>query len=97
MTNGRPSERIDDIKCPQLNPYTAQSNCDSERAAAVRSELYKLRTVDVAKSDVNRMSLKDTGQLDRYCIPASGMLGMPPPKRGMILVASASAGKRSWS
>jgi hypothetical protein len=25
MLNGRPSDRIKDIKCPLLNPYTAQS------------------------------------------------------------------------
>ncbi len=67
--NGRPSDQIDDIKWPQLNPYTTQLNHDSERAAAVRSELFRLRTVDVTESEVNGMSPKDTGQLDRYCIP----------------------------
>ena len=25
MLNGRPRDRIEDIKCPLLNPYTAQS------------------------------------------------------------------------
>jgi hypothetical protein len=56
--------------------------------AAVKSELYKLQTVDVIAVESAGKSPKDTGQLDRYCMPVSGMSGIPPPRKGMILVPS---------
>jgi hypothetical protein len=75
------------MKLPLLNPYNAQSKRESDRAAAVRFELYKLQTEDGVAVEPDGKLPKETGQFDRYCMPVLGTFGRSPLRKGMILLA----------
>jgi hypothetical protein len=98
MANGSPNKQIDEMKWPLLKLYTTQLKRERDQVAAVRSKLYKLRTVvDTIGVDSDEYSPKETGQFDKYCMPMPLAFGKPPPRRGTILLAVGSAGKMSCS
>ena len=71
MMNGRPRDQIEDIKCPLLNPYTAQSKWAIDFAVSVRSELYRHRLSQRRGRHGYWTEPKAMGQLVRCCDPVS--------------------------